>query len=147
MNGGFAKLTRTDPRDWSALVARLALGIMIFPHGAQKVFGWFGGYGFSATLSHFTEQMGIPWIFALAAILAEFLGGIGLILGLLSRLSALAVGINMLVAVLLVHMQHGFFRPEGFEFHILAVGLAIVVMLRGGGAASVDANIAPRAVR
>ena len=141
----FEKLVSTK-EDYGALVARLALGIMIFPHGAQKLLGWFGGNGFGPTMDWFTQQLGIPWIFGFLAIMAEFFGGLGLIVGFMSRIAALGVGITMLVAVMKVHAANGFFmnwyvipeRGHGYEFHILAIGLALVAVLKGGGALSVD---------
>lgn len=131
--------------DRGALVARLALGAVMFPHGAQKVLGWFGGYGLSGTLNFFTHDMGIPLAFAALAIAAEFLGSIGLILGLLGRVAALGIGSVMAVAIVTVHAGNGFFmnwfgnqKGEGFEYHLLALGLAISVMIRGSGALSLD---------
>lgn len=138
------------PPDATATIARLALGIMILPHALQKVFGLFGGYGFSGTMGYFTDTLGIPWIFALLAILAEFLGGLGLITGLLGRVAAFGVGCNMVVAALMNHVQNGFFMnwfgqmeagTEGFEFHILAIALALIVIVRGSGAWSVDRTL------
>jgi putative oxidoreductase len=133
--------------DWGAFVARLALGIVMFPHGAQKVLGWFGGEGFGPTLHGFT-QMGIPVIFGLLAIAAEFLGSLGLIVGLLGRVAAFGVFCNMVVAVFMVHLKNGFFmnwmgnqKGEGFEYHLLAIGLALVVMILGSGAVSLDRTI------
>jgi putative oxidoreductase len=138
------KLLKTD-NDVTALVARLALGLAMFPHGAQKVLGWFGGGGFSGTMGFFTTQMHIPALFAFLAILAEFAGALGLILGFLSRIAAFGILCNMLVAVVMVHGGNGFFmnwagnqKGEGFEYHILAIALALIVIIRGGGAASVD---------
>src|SRR5436309_15528406 len=90
-------------------IARLTLGIVMFPHGAQKVLGWFGGYGFSGTMGFFTGQMHIPALFAFLAIAAEFLGSLGLITGFLSRIAAFGIAMNMLVAVLMVHAANGFF--------------------------------------
>lgn len=126
-------------------LARLTLGIVFFPHGAQKVLGWFGGYGFSGTLNSFTHQMHIPVVFAVLAILAEFLGSLGLITGFLSRIAALGIATNMLVAIAMVHHANGFFmnwygnqKGEGFEYHILAIGLALIVMIYGAGKCSVD---------
>jgi len=126
-------------------VLRIGLGLVMFPHGAQKLFGWFGGYGLTGTLQYFTENMGIPFIFALAAILAESLGSMALLAGLCSRLAALGIGITMTVAVLMAHLQNGFFMNwygnqagEGFEYHILAVTLAIAVAIKGGGLWSLD---------
>ena len=134
------------------LIARLTLAAVMFPHGAQKVLGWFGGYGFAGTYQAFTEQMHIPAPFALLAIAAELLGPIGLALGLLGRVAALGIASVMAVAILMVHGQFGFFmnwfggqKGEGFEYHILALGLALIVMVRGSGALSVDRALAPRA--
>lgn len=145
------ELLRTD-RSVTALLLRLALGIVIFPHGAQKVFGWFGGYGLHGTLNFFTQTMGIPVVFAVLAIAAEFLGSLGLVTGLLTRVAAFAVAVEMLVAVALVHRHNGFFmnwsgaqKGEGFEFHLLAIGIAIALMIKGGGAASIDGALAGEA--
>ena len=96
------KVMSTTP-SVSLMLVRLGLGIMILPHGMQKVFGWFGGYGFERTLNAFTQEMHIPWILALTAILAEFLGGLGLIFGFLTRIAAFGVGANMLVAACMFH--------------------------------------------
>ncbi len=146
----FGKLLATAD-DGKLLVARLALGIVMFPHGAQKVLGWFGGYGFSGTMKFFTDTMHIPWIFALLAILAEFLGSLGLIAGALSRIAAFGIAVNMVVAAVLVHLPNGFFmnwygnqQGEGYEYHILAVGLAVIVMLGGAGKLSIDGVLARR---
>jgi putative oxidoreductase len=131
--------------DYGATISRLALGIMILPHGAQKALGWFGGYGFTGTITFFTQTMHVPAPLAVLAIAAEFLGGLGLITGLFSRVAAFGVGFNMLVAVLMVHLPNGFFmnwfghqKGEGIEFFILAIGLAVAVMIKGGGALSLD---------
>lgn len=145
----FYKLIATS-NDWTLTILRLAAGIMIFPHGLQKTFGWFGGAGFSAQMAGF-EQMHIPAIFAFLAIMTEFLGGLGLILGVLTRIAALGLAVDMIVGVYLVHWHNGFFmnwsgqqKGEGFEFHILVVAMAIILMARGGGAASVDRTLAKR---
>ena len=133
------------------LIARLTLGIVMFPHGAQKMLGWFGGYGFSGTMDFFTKQMHIPAPLAFLAIMAEFAGSIGLIVGCLSRIAALGIATNMVVAILTVHLPNGFFmnwfgaqKGEGFEYHLLAIALALIVMIRGAGMASIDALIARR---
>ena len=135
----------------AALVARLTLGLVIFPHGAQKALGWFGGYGFTGTMGYFTGTMHIPAALAFLAIMAEFLGSLGLIVGLFSRVAAFGIAVNMVVAILMVHRMNGFFmnwfgtqKGEGYEYHLLALGLALVVILRGGGAASLDQAISPR---
>ena len=131
------------------LLLRLFLGIVFFPHGAQKVLGWFGGYGFTNTMGFFTQQMHIPALFAFLAIAAEFAGSLGLSLGLLTRIAALGIFANMLVAVAMVHGKIGFFMNwagnqtgEGFEFHLLAIGMALVLMLQGGGRLSADRALA-----
>jgi len=120
------KLISTDA-DFGALVLRLTLAVVMFPHGAQKVLGWFGGYGFEGTMQFFTQTMGVPAGLALLAIAAEFLGPLGLAVGLLGRVAALGIVSVMAVAVATVHWPNGFFmnwsgtQPgEGFEYHILA---------------------------
>lgn len=137
------------PTDYTALLARLALGIVMFPHGAQKALGWFGGYGFTGTMGFFTQQMHIPAPFALLAIAAEFLGSLGLITGLLGRVAAFGVLCNMVVAMLTVHLANGFFmnwfgqqKGEGIEYFILAIALALVVIVKGSGAISLDRVVA-----
>lgn len=134
--------------DFSVTVARVMLGLVMFPHGAQKMLGWFGGYGFSGTLGFFTEKMGIPLVFALLAIIGEFAAALGLITGTLSRLAAFGIAAIMAVAVLTSHLSNGFFMNwfgnqtgEGYEYHLLAIALALVVMIKGGGAWSVDQKI------
>jgi putative oxidoreductase len=124
---------------------RLVLGIVFFLHGAQKVLGWFGGFGFSGTMHAFTGMMHIPAPFAFLAILAEFLGGIGLIVGLLARVAAFGIAMNMVVAVAMVHLANGPFmnwygnqKGEGYEYHLLAIVIALTSMVRGAGAFSVD---------
>jgi putative oxidoreductase len=140
-------LLKTD-NDVSSLLLRLSLGIVFFPHGAQKVLGWFGGYGFSATMDFFTGMMHVPAFFAFLAIAAEFAGSIGLILGLFTRLAALGIAANMLVAVAMVHWQNGLFmnwagnqKGEGFEFHLLAISVAVALIIRGGGKWAADTTI------
>jgi putative oxidoreductase len=129
------------------LILRLTLGGVFFPHGAQKVLGWFGGGGFSATLQAMTG-MGLPKGLVLLVMTAEFLGALGLIFGFLTRLSALGIISVMAGAILTVHMQNGFFMNwtgkqggEGFEYHLLAIGIALALLIRGGGAFSVDRAI------
>ena len=130
---------------FAPLITRLTLGLVMFPHGAQKVLGWFGGYGFSGTMNFFTGQMHIPALFAFLAIAAEFAGSIALIIGLFSRVAAFGIAVNMIVATLTVHAANGLFmnwfgnqKGEGFEYHLLAIGLALVVILHGAGKWSID---------
>ncbi|HKJ00588.1 MAG TPA: DoxX family protein [bacterium] len=137
-------LFATDPT-WTGFILRLALGLMIFPHGAQKLLGLFGGYGFKGTMGYFTGSLGIPYVFGVLAILAEFFGGLGLILGLFGRVAALGVGATMVVAALTAHRQNGFFmnwtgqqQGEGYEFHLLAAAIAVAILVLGSGAFSLD---------
>jgi putative oxidoreductase len=139
-----ARVVATE-QDYAALAARLALGVVILPHGAQKALGWFGGHGFEGTMAFFTQTMHIPAPFALLAIAAEFLGALGLVTGVLGRVAAFGVGFTMLVAMLTVHLPNGFFmnwfgaqKGEGIEFFVLAIGLAAAVMIKGSGALSLD---------
>ena len=139
----FRKLIATS-NDFTYTIARLVLGVVFFAHGAQKMLGWFGGFGFTATMGFFT-QMHIPAPLAFLAICAESFGGLGLIVGLLSRVAAFGIAMNMLVAILMVHIHYGFFvnwygqqKGEGFEYHLLAIALALVVMIKGAGALSID---------
>jgi len=131
--------------DVSIMVLRIILGLVIFPHGAQKLLGWFGGYGFTGTMNFFTQSMGIPYLFALLAIFAEFFGSIGLVVGLGTRIAALGIGVNMVAAALMVHVQNGFFinwagnqAGEGFEFQLLVIGMALALIISGGGKWSLD---------
>ena len=148
----FGKLLRTE-NDAAALVLRLGLGVVMFPHGAQKVLGWFGGYGLAGTWGFMTGQMHIPAVFAALAITAEFAGSLGLIVGLLGRVAAFGLGVEMAVAAFLGgHVANGFFMNwsghqagEGFEYHILVVVIALAVMIKGSGALSLDRVLAGKA--
>jgi putative oxidoreductase len=138
------KLIATD-NDGAVTFLRLVLGVVFFAHGAQKTLGWFGGYGFSGTMGFFTGMMHIPALFAVLAIAAEFLGGLGLIVGLLTRVAAFGIFCNMVIAVAMIHHQFGFFmnwagtqKGEGFEFHLLVAAMTLFLTIRGAGAASVD---------
>jgi len=140
----FRKLISTS-NDFTLTVVRLVLGVTFFAHGAQKMLGWFGGYGFHGTMGFFTQMLHVPAPLAFLAICAEFFGGLGLIVGLLGRVAAFGIAVNMLVAIFTVHLQNGFFanwtgqqKGEGFEYHLLAIALALVVMVKGSGALSVD---------
>jgi putative oxidoreductase len=145
------KLTATDNSAATAIL-RLVLGIVFFAHGAQKTLGWFGGYGFTGTMGFFTGTLHLPPFFAFLAIAAEFLGGIGLIVGLLTRVAAFGIAVNMLVAILMVHGNVGFFmnwsgaqKGEGFEYHLLALAMAVFLMIKGAGALSADGAISSAA--
>ncbi len=141
------RLLATQP-GLAALIARILLGLVILPHGLQKTLGWFGGYGFTGTMGYFTNTLHIPWIFAFAAILAESLGALLLIAGFATRLAASAVATVMAVAVFMVHGEHGFFmnwfgnqKGEGYEYHLLALGLCAVSFVLGGGLFSLDGRL------
>lgn len=128
-------------------VLRLVLGVMILPHGLQKTFGWFGGYGFNGTMGYLPTQVGAPWIFAFLAILAESVGGLMLIAGFGTRVAALGVGGVMAVAAT-QHWSNGFFmnwfgnqKGEGVEFHLLALGIVVALLMLGGGKMSVDRRL------
>jgi putative oxidoreductase len=138
------------PGSWSSLILRVTVGIVMFPHGAQKLFGWFGGHGFAASMGFFTDKMHIPAFFAFLAIIAESLGSIGLIIGFLTRVAAFGILCNMIVAILMVHWANGFFmnwfgqkKGEGFEYHLLVIAICIALLISGGGKWSLDRAIAP----
>ena len=140
------RLVRTSD-DPTLLITRLILGVVFFAHGAQKALGWYGGPGFEATLDYFSS-MGIPQFLGVLAVTAEFLGGLGLIIGFLGRVAALGVIVNMVVAAVMVHLPNGFFMNwtgtqsgEGFEFHLLAIAAGIVVLVHGSGMLSADREI------
>jgi putative oxidoreductase len=123
---------------------RLVLGVVFFAHGAQKMLGWFGGFGFHATMGFF-GHMGLPAPVAFLVICAEFFGGLGLIVGLLTRVAALGIAGDMIGAIFMVHLRNGFFmnwfgtqKGEGIEYHLLVLAIAATLLLRGAGAFSVD---------
>jgi putative oxidoreductase len=137
-------LIRTNDA-WSTLILRVALGAVMLPHGAQKLLGWFGGYGFAGTVDTFAQHLHIPPFLTFFVIMAESLGSLGLILGCLTRLGAFGIMCNMIGAIILVHRPYGFFMNwfgkqagEGFEYHLLAIAIALVIVLSGGGKWSVD---------
>ena len=124
-------------------IGRLGLGAVMFAHASQKVLGWFGGYGFEGTVGAFSKMM--PTWLAVAVIVVELVSSIALILGFLTRLGAIGITAVMVGAIALVHAPNGFFmnwyglqRGEGFEYHLLAIALAIVLLVMGGGRASID---------
>jgi putative oxidoreductase len=148
--GALAALTATE-HDWTQTALRVTLGVVMLPHGAQKLLGAFGGYGFDGTMGFLTGQAGLPWIVAFLVIFIEFFGALALIAGLFSRAAALGVAAVMIGAVATVHLANGFFMNwtgaqagEGFEYHLLALVISLAVILRGGGAASADRAISAR---
>jgi putative oxidoreductase len=140
----FRKLISTD-NDSATAILRVVLGVIFFAHGAQKMLGWFGGYGFTGTMGFFTSVLHIPAPLAFLAICAEFFGGLGLIFGFLTRIAALGIFGEMLVVVAMIHRQFGFFmnwtgaqKGEGYEYHLLILATSVFLMIRGAGAASID---------
>lgn len=140
--------TRRDP---APLVLRLTLATIFFPHGAQKMLGWFGGPGFAGEVELLTSAVGLPAVIAVLVILIEFLAPLALAVGLGSRLAALGIAAVMVGAALTVHLPFGFFMDwagtqggEGFEYHLLVLGMTLGVLLEGGGAFSLDRALAAR---
>jgi putative oxidoreductase len=135
----------------SCLILRVMLGVVMFPHGAQKLLGWFGGPGFAGTMDMFTHQMHIPAVLAFLVIVTESFGSLALIVGFLTRIAAFAITCIMVVAIAMVHWPHGFFMNwsgkqtgEGFEYHLLVIAIAVVLMIYGAGKWSVDGALAKR---
>ncbi len=130
---------------YAPLAIRLMLGLVVFPHGAQKMFGWFGGYGFEGTMGYFTDTMELPWLIGFLVIILESFGAIALIVGVAARIIAgsyILLGFGIMVTS---HIQHGFFmnwfgqlQGEGYEYFLLWIGMAISLTITGGGKYSVD---------
>lgn len=146
-----APLFRTDSAIAPMLI-RLTFATVMFPHGAQKALGWWGGYGFAGTMKFFTETMNIPWFFALLAVVAEFAGPIALLFGGLTRLAAFGIGVTMSVAMVTVQLPNGFFmnwfgqqKGEGIEFSLLMIGMSLALIVSGGGRWSLDGIFAKKA--
>jgi putative oxidoreductase len=143
-------LFQTD-NSWAGLILRVTLGLVMFPHGAQKLLGWYGGFGFAGTMGFFTETMHLPWIVAFLVIVGESFGSIALLLGLLTRFTAASFIVIMLGAITTSHLPNGFFmnwfgkqQGEGYEYHLLVIGIAIALLLTGAGRWSADRAIAER---
>lgn len=147
MKNLFKKLITTHP-NLGFSIARLTLGLVIFPHGAQKLFGIFGGYGYSGTMESLTTQMGLPSIVAFSVIMIEFFGSISLLLGLFSRFWALSLTGMFTGIIITTQLEHGFFMNwygnqagEGYEYSLLVIGLAMSVLFNGSGKWSIDSII------
>lgn len=140
------KVLNETKTDVTLLIIRITLGAVIFAHGAQKLFGWFGGYGFDGTILYFTDTVGLPYLIGVLVILGESLGAVALILGLFGRFMSISMFIIMLGALYFDHAKNGFYmnwygnRPggEGIEFDLLAFGLSLAVVIMGSGAYSLD---------
>lgn len=144
---------RTD-EGWTGFILRTTLGLVMLPHGAQKLLGWYGGLGFSGTLGLFTEKMGIPLSIAFLVIVTESFGSLALLAGFLTRFAAASLAVIMLGAIVMVHLPQGFFmnwfgqqQGEGFEYHLLVLGIAAALLVTGGDRWSVDRILAERIAR
>lgn len=131
--------------NWTGLTTRLTMGLILFPHGAQKMLGLFGGYGFGGTMSYFTDTLHFPWIIGFLVIMIEFFGSLALIAGFCTRIWAALTIILMIGIIITTHLDNGFFmnwsgnqKGEGFEYHLLMIGLSITALMSGGGKYSVD---------
>lgn len=129
----------------AALSLRILLGLAIFPHGAQKLFGWFGGYGFTGTMQYFTATVGLPWLIGFLVIMLESIGAIALIAGLGTRAIAAAYIILAAGIAFTSHVQYGFFsnwfgnqKGEGYEYFLLWIGMALALLMIGGGQYAVE---------
>jgi putative oxidoreductase len=133
------------PESLAPLAIRIMLAIVIFPHGAQKLLGWFGGYGFSGTMGFFTDTMGLPWLIGFLVIILESIGVLALISGFATRIIAVSYLVLALGIVFSSHIQHGFFmnwfgnqQGEGYEYFILWIGMAFSLIITGAGKYSID---------
>lgn len=131
-------------QNYSLVILRAALGVIFFAHGSQKLLGWFGGYGFDATVQFFNQQLGIPSALAVLAILAEFFGGLMVLLGFFTRIGAAGIGVTMAVALYTVHLPQGFFiagGKVGFEYVFALLLMALYLVINGAGELSVDRHL------
>ena len=138
------KIFQTN-NDWTGLIIRLTVGLIIFPHGAQKLFGWFGGPGFTGEMGFFTQTLHLPWFIAFLVIVIEFFGAVSLLLGFASRLWSIAMIILFIGIIFMVHTDNGFFmnwygnqKGEGYEYHLLIIGLSLATLINGSGKFSAD---------
>jgi putative oxidoreductase len=141
------KIFKTS-NDWTGVVTRLTIGLILFPHGAQKMLGWFGGYGFAGTMGFFTDTMHLPWLIGFLVIVIEFIGSLFLIAGFASRIWSALTIILMAGIILSSHINNGFFmnwfgnqKGEGYEYHLLVIGLSIATLINGSGKYSIDKKL------
>lgn len=134
--------------DLTGLITRLTLGLILFPHGAQKMLGIFGGYGFSGTMGFFADTLHLPWIIGFLVIIIEFVGSLSLIAGFASRIWSALTIILFIGIIFNSHIENGFFmnwfgnqKGEGYEFHLLIIGLSLATLVNGSGKYSVDERI------
>ncbi len=136
-------LTKTSPCR-SALILRLTLAIVFFPHGAQKILT----HGWNESIAIYHNGMGIPLLFAFLALATEVFAPLFLVAGLFTRIAAFAIGFEMFMAITMVHFKNGFFMNwsgqqagEGYEYHLLMIGIALALIMIGGGRWSLDRKI------
>ena len=129
----------------TGLITRLTLGLILFPHGAQKMLGMFGGYGFSGTMNFFTGTLHLPWIIAFFVIIIEFVGALSFIAGFASRIWSVSTIILFIGIIFTSHLDNGFFmnwfgnqKGEGYEYHLLIIGLSLATLVNGSGKHSID---------
>ncbi len=139
------KIILRTGNDWTGFILRLTVGLVLLPHGAQKMLGSFDGYGFSATMDYLTAAKHLPWLISFIVIVIEFIGSLSLIAGFASRVWSALVIILMIGAVLVSHFDNGFFmnwsgnqEGEGFEYHLLVIGLSLATLINGSGKYSLD---------
>jgi putative oxidoreductase len=139
---------KTDD-SWAGLFLRIGLGSVFAAHGAQKLFGWFGGFGYEGTMGFFTQKLGLPWLVAFLVIIGESIGAVALAAGLLTRFTAASYVVIMLGAIVIVHWPQGFFmnwfgqqQGEGYEFHLLVIAMSAALVIAGGGKWALDSVIA-----
>lgn len=134
--------------NWEGLILRVTLGSVLFAHGAQKLFGWFGGPGFEASMAYLIDDTGLPWIIAFLTILLESIGSLLLILGLGTRIMAISFALLGIGIVLTTHLQYGFYMNwygdkagEGYEYFLLWIGIALALVFTGSGRYALDSLI------
>lgn len=134
--------------DWTGLILRLTAGGMMLPHGLQKAFGLFGGFGYKASMSYFTDTMKLPWLISFAVIFLELVGSAGLIAGVFSRIWALGLIAVMAGAIVTTNVKNGLFMNwygdqagEGYEYHLLFIGICVAILISGSGRFSVDESL------
>lgn len=147
MNTLAKKLISTNGNN-AAFILRVILGAVLFAHGAQNMTGWFGGLGFTATMQHLTESMGLPYLVAVSVISLQFFGAILIMAGLTTRVIALGILGMFIGMIVTVHYEYGFFMNwfgansgEGYEYHVLVIGIAAALLVLGGGAWSLDRKL------
>jgi putative oxidoreductase len=134
--------------DWTGVIIRLTTGLILFPHGAQKMLGLFGGFGFSGEMDFLTGTVHLSWLIAFLVIIIEFVGSLAFIVGFASRVWAVLTIILMLGIIVSTHLDNGFFmnwfgnqKGEGFEYHLLVIGLCLAMLYNGSGKLSIDRTL------